>query len=232
MYLLRFEADNTSSMGKRQGKGKSMAERNNIRTDLRVVKTREAIEDAFGNLLSTTPYDAITVTAIAQEARISRKTFYLHYPSVEELLRQVIRKGVQNIADEIRSDGESKPVPEILNEFSLWVLQALQNHRYLDGNLSKSLPLSRLLELVKEPLIEECAVELHRRGIPSVTYSDYWIAYYLGGLCSIYENWKLSGSTDSLEEIAAAVSRSATAGLQTLINHGVKEQGGNAGEGR
>ena len=48
-------------------------------TDLRIIKTKKAIWNAFLKLISTKDYINITVTLLANEANISRKTFYTSY---------------------------------------------------------------------------------------------------------------------------------------------------------
>jgi AcrR family transcriptional regulator len=61
------------------------------KVDLRILKTRKAIKDAFLNLIQTKGYERITVQDIADEAVINRNTFYLHYvdkPDLMEKLRQ------------------------------------------------------------------------------------------------------------------------------------------------
>lgn len=51
--------------------------------DLRVMRTRTALRNAFEELVSDTTLDRITVTALTDRAGINRKTFYLHYETIE-----------------------------------------------------------------------------------------------------------------------------------------------------
>lgn len=55
-------------------------------TDLRVIKTRRGLRDAFIHLLSEKDYDDISIKDIATEAETARVTFYRHYGNKEELL--------------------------------------------------------------------------------------------------------------------------------------------------
>ncbi|MDO4890342.1 MAG: TetR family transcriptional regulator [Coriobacteriaceae bacterium] len=57
--------------------------------DLRVVKTRRAIEGAMERLLAERPFDTITVQAILDEALVNRKTFYSHYRDKYDLVRKM-----------------------------------------------------------------------------------------------------------------------------------------------
>lgn len=49
--------------------------------DLRVIKTRRSIRDAFLHLLEVKDFSAITVQDILDQALINRTTFYKHYDS-------------------------------------------------------------------------------------------------------------------------------------------------------
>ena len=64
-------------------------------TDRRVVRTRKAIREAFFKLMENQDYHKITIASVAREADIDRKTFYLHYRSVSDLVDEVIRDEAQ-----------------------------------------------------------------------------------------------------------------------------------------
>jgi AcrR family transcriptional regulator len=60
------------------------------KSDRRILRTRQMIQDSFMELMSEKEYESITVTDISARADINRKTFYAHYESVEQLLKQII----------------------------------------------------------------------------------------------------------------------------------------------
>ena len=74
-------------------------------TDLRVAKTREAIERAFDELILEKDADRVTVKELAERARIHRKTFYLHFESIEALYDWRIKQ----IMDEYFAKHETTP---------------------------------------------------------------------------------------------------------------------------
>lgn len=59
------------------------------KNDLRYLKTKNAIHIAFKQLLTTQPYEKITVKDLSLAAKINRKTFYLHYNTLDDLLLEL-----------------------------------------------------------------------------------------------------------------------------------------------
>ena len=56
--------------------------------DRRVSKTKKSIQKAYLDLLRQKGTEKITISDIAREADIDRKTFYLHYNSTEDIIRE------------------------------------------------------------------------------------------------------------------------------------------------
>ena len=56
------------------------------KTDRRVERTRSAIINAFKEMIIEKDFKQITIKELAERADINRKTFYLHYESMEEIL--------------------------------------------------------------------------------------------------------------------------------------------------
>ncbi|MBW7454895.1 TetR/AcrR family transcriptional regulator [Paenibacillus sepulcri] len=59
------------------------------RTDPRVLRTRQLIQDAFIDLLQEMELEKITVNRIAERATINRVTFYLHYRDIPDMLERM-----------------------------------------------------------------------------------------------------------------------------------------------
>ena len=79
------------------------------RDDPRAIRTRTAIRQAFEDLLAEKNADRIKVTDLAEKAGINRKTFYLHYETIEALFEEIVRE----LMDEFFSVYETTPdVPE------------------------------------------------------------------------------------------------------------------------
>ena len=56
-----------------------------IKTDRRIMRTRELLQKALIELIGERGYDAITIRDVAGRANVGRTTFYKHYNSKDEL---------------------------------------------------------------------------------------------------------------------------------------------------
>lgn len=61
-----------------------------VKTDLRVMRTRKLIMDAFIELSSKKEFKDITVKDITAEAMINRATFYYHFQDIYDLLEKAL----------------------------------------------------------------------------------------------------------------------------------------------
>lgn len=60
-------------------------------TDLRVIRSKKLIKEAFIDLVEETGYENVTIQDIAQRAMVNRKTFYFHYGSKAKLFEEIIQ---------------------------------------------------------------------------------------------------------------------------------------------
>lgn len=61
------------------------------KVDLRVLRTRRSIREAFMELIKKKPVSKISVTELASRAMINKGTFYLHYPDIYTLYFDVLK---------------------------------------------------------------------------------------------------------------------------------------------
>ena len=71
-------------------------------SDVRVVRTRDALRQAMTELAAESPLDAITVRAIAARAGIGYATFFRHYADKEALLAELADKLTREFMVEVR----------------------------------------------------------------------------------------------------------------------------------
>ena len=188
------------------------------KNDLRVIKTREAIQSAFERLLEKTEFTEITVSAIAREARVSRKTFYAHYSSTGELLAMLAQEVVDGIAARIQPEGELRSVDEWVAEFIRVTLSTMKDNPRLTNNVVRALPAGSFVEVLQKPLERLCEIELGKRGLAIAQGHGYVLSFFIGGLCATYDTWNAIGhGAPELEEAADLIVQAATRGIGGLL---------------
>ena len=65
--------------------------------DLRKLKSKELLKDAFWRVLASKKYAQIFIKDIVEEAGINRKTFTAHYESVDALMRDCVKELIQDL---------------------------------------------------------------------------------------------------------------------------------------
>lgn len=182
------------------------------RKDKRVARTEKAIRAAFFKLLEDVDYEKISVSALAREAGVDRKTFYLHYKSIDaladELLRERARLLTRALIDGLHAR-ESGSVVEPLKIAELF--SAMWGELSQDGPRMRSqmrhLPiemvLDRLPDMLTEAFIEDgrLAGEIPV-GMPKC-YERLCAAFVGAGMIALFRHWLLDEPEEaSLESVA------------------------------
>ena len=76
-------------------------------TDLRIVKTLDAIHGSFEELAGKQAFESITVAELCRQARIGKKTFYRHYPALENLAQEYLDVFIGSFLD--KTEGLNLP---------------------------------------------------------------------------------------------------------------------------
>ena len=79
----------------------AQGEKNGRAVDRRVRRSRRAMMGAFDRLIMTTPFEQISVSAVAREADVDRKTVYQHFGGVDGILDAIVEEAVSELLDEV-----------------------------------------------------------------------------------------------------------------------------------
>lgn len=69
--------------------------------DLRVRRTLTAVKKAFNDLVLNRNYNEISITDLTEKAGINRKTFYLHYSSLDDLVKEIEEEMCKDILEHV-----------------------------------------------------------------------------------------------------------------------------------
>lgn len=190
--------------------------------DRRIVRSRNAILSAFERLLMEKPLADITVSAIAREANVDRKTFYVHFGTVDGLLDAIAEDVVETIIDSVEktlaslgSDPNERALGAAATFFKT-INEALCNNLVLNRQLIENIPLDDFMTRLRVPLERKIAERnLLPQGLKDEMF-DYYLAFLLSGIIGIYRTWALSDGSVPIERVSAVANDLTINGLSSL----------------
>ncbi len=183
-------------------------EQESKRPDLRVIKTKKAIRNAFAQLLAENDIDNITVKDIAQKAIINRKTFYNYYKGVYEIVDEIENEIINNFDEAVQDFNPENPyaifvkLTAIINSDMDFYKSLLK----INGNKNLVKKITELLKLKAQNAFSNL-VEIDKSTLAIV------LDYTISGMISVYQNWFNSDMRQSIEEISDIVSKICVTGI-------------------
>ena len=130
--------------------------------DLRVLKTRSLIRDAFIKMINKKGFKNTTVNDIAESAMINRSTFYLHYTDKYDLLEKTVNEAIDRILQLVEPEKHivnGKPdFNMFLNNLS-YILKTIEKDAEIYSiilNDKESLGISRIFECALKEKLDKC----------------------------------------------------------------------------
>ncbi|EJS69283.1 TetR/AcrR family transcriptional regulator [Bacillus cereus] len=190
--------------------------------DLRVIRTKTAIRNAFVELIEEKGFDAITVKDITTKANINRGTFYTHYQDKFDLMtkcQEEIMHEMSAIAKkkfpEVIADLGSNPSPTTPFVLIASILEFLnENSHFIKAVLSPKGDLSfqtKLKDFMWKTLFEDTNGALINKEnllVPSQYLASYMASAHIG----VIQQWLNNGQQETPEEIAHILSTIAVHG--------------------
>ena len=185
-----------------------------IKADRRILKTKKAIYEALVELMQKKKLNSITVTELAAQANINRKTFYTYYSTVNDVLDEGICELITSLKDLMYAMSEDYNMlsPQTLFAFLNTIISDADIVRNLFASDNGSLLFNRLQKALQETLLKELTDKDIKMNVPSEQY-PLISNFVAGGMVSAYYEWIINPDGITLDEMART--------LTTLIISGV-----------
>lgn len=186
-------------------------------TDRRVIKTKRAVKNALMYLLNDRDINDITISDIAAQADINRKTFYNYYSGVHEVIDEMENDIISHV-DEALTDIDfidNLENPYLIFEKLTSVISTdMDTFGYLLGMNTNVGLLSKIVELLKAKVksVVLPVVELDPLRL------NLMLEFMISGMVAVYKRWFNSDRSASIDEISRQMNILAFKGLNGYLN--------------
>ena len=186
------------------------------RTDRRIVRTRKAIMTAFDKLIMDHHIDKITVSAIAREADIDRKTFYLHYTSVEDLVHHKTEQYLEGVFAVIRERGLELSPEERVHLTLEKTNHIMVKNRDVFAHGASNLSTDQIMELFTGAIYPALDSTGLTAQIDEKLMSEFSVRarlrYAIAGSLALYRQWLTDDEGQPIEAVSQVIEESVVEG--------------------
>lgn len=179
-----------------------------VKEDLRVRKTKQALNSAFAELIKQKPFEDISINELCNKAGVRRATFYKHFKDKYDFVTEYI--GFLRIT----YDSRPTTVSHLDDAINYYVNYAKRVVEYINNNeiLVKSLLASNILHiiigLIAEKNFRDTCKKLEadvNAGLTLPASIDAVSAMLIGGVSTVVLQWLLAGKKNSVDEVTSEI---------------------------
>lgn len=193
-------------------------------TDRRVRKTKNSIRKAFKELIMEKHFSEITVKEIAERADISRRTFYMHYTSIDDILSEMNTELLTTVRELFHSRDFSNISIQGIKELFSELNEILNRNYSFYKRLASLHSYSFFVQMMNEVLRDIIHDTLKHSFSLDETTNTAYTEYICGGIVSLYMNWLITDSDLTLEQLVDTAADITYGGLTSLL---LKRSSGN-----
>ncbi len=179
-----------------------------IKEDLRVKKTKQALNTAFAELIKQKPFEDISINELCNKAGVRRATFYKHFEDKYDFVSEYI--GFLRITFDSRPTTVSH-LDDSVNyyiNYAKRVVEYINNNEKLISTLLASSILHIIIGLITDKNFNDTKEKLESNvaaGMRLPTSVNTVAAMLTGGVTNAILNWLKAEKKQSAEELTAEI---------------------------
>lgn len=156
---------------------------NSVKTDRRIIRTKQSITKSFLELFSEKDLEQITINEIAERANVNRGTVYLHYSDKYDLLDKCIEDHISELISLCKKQ-EANPVSQGMVYNSKPVFDYIRDHfpffSAMFSNQRASLFRDRLLHFISASLMDKMEGPDNEHVIDNELNAQFMASAFIG----------------------------------------------------
>lgn len=179
----------------------------------KTARTKRLIRDTLTEQMEEKGFEGVTVRDIADQAKINRGTFYLHYRDKYDLLEQSedeIIEGIKQIVKEIKPQdaiaytSQGEPFPIILRLFEFFKENA-GFMRVVLGPKGDAAFQVKLKEIIKQTFLQKIAKVIGNKDM--LVPEEFLISYVSSAHVGVIQHWLETGMKQTPQEMTLILAK-------------------------
>ena len=183
--------------------------------DLRVIKTLDVIRTTFRDMICEMDYEDITIKAFCDRARINRKTFYNHYESLDDLLKELQDEIVESFISQSVSYESLDDIRMIIRYF----FEYADTMPVLNERLLCSGSYQHVGDKINASIMEYRAKKYRGSFDPNPLIDNLVFAYFSANTTLLYRQWVADNKELPLEDLIKTATTLICDGMKSFINN-------------
>lgn len=155
------------------------------KTDLRIIKTRKVLTEAFWLILSEKKFEDITVNELCDKAMVRRATFYKHFADKADFFAFLIRTKQSEFDAQIQHPADSANPQTLYIEIFKHSLDFLNSNKKLVQSVLESNMLPTIMDILSRQITLDITRKLKEefeRGVPLPASPRVMAQFFTGAL--------------------------------------------------
>lgn len=183
--------------------------------DLRVRKTKKAIRTVFEDMICEMDYEEISIKELTARAEINRKTFYLHYQDLDELLAEYQDEIVDTF---IKQKVSYKNMDDIKSLIRLY-FTSFASQSYVHERMLCAGSYQRFSDEVNRRIME-FRRQTNRGAFGLDKYAESLVFAYFGTCSAIlYRQWVADGKKLSVDDLIDIAIKLICNGMSSVVRN-------------
>lgn len=170
-------------------------------SDKRVIRTKKAIKAALVKIMEEKDISAISVSELAKEANVNRRTFYTHYRNITDILDEIEGDLVETLGELVKGidlSASRKSTHDLFIALDSLITVDFDYYFHLVRVDMRGVLMSRLKRVIKG-MTDIMLDHLCKRRVENAAGLS---AFIVGGFVNMYLEWHYHPGSVTLEQAA------------------------------
>lgn len=182
-------------------------------TDLRVQRTKKLLKDNFKEMFLETDYEKITIKDLCEKAMVNRRTFYLHYSCIDDILNELLEEMAYEFLEYTKDYDHFANPERIVRDYFIFT-----NNSPLFEKLNNDIDYNYFREIVNSR-VRDIGKDNFKSGSKYDDFTMKMLMSYLNSAAvNMYRVWSLDGKKVPIDEAIKIAATLIKSGMDSMIN--------------